>query len=1025
MSADNGTAATVTDFQLLGSLAVAQDGAELPLGGPRQRLVLAVLVLNAGRVVSAETLVDQIWAENAPANHTGPLRTHIWQLRRLLGATMVASRGGGYVLDIEPASVDSVRFEARFAEAREAAASGHVRRGLAHLDAAIAHWRGPAFGDLAPEPALQAEATRLDQLLLGAEELRFELLLACGRHPQVADEIGSFARAHPERERLWSMQMLALYRGGRQGDALRVFQEARTTLVEALGVEPGSELRDLEAAVLRQDPQLEWVPRPDPTPVERAPSAPVADAASTDQARLPRPPTSFVGRGEERAAVAAALAESRLVTLTGSGGCGKTRLAIAVAEDLLPGLADGVYFVDLAPVTDPGLVARAIAEPLGVATDSSDRAEQLEHVCRRIGTGCPLIVVDNCEHVVDTIGEALQHLLTRCPALRILATSREELRIGPEKVWRVPALTLPTDSEAARAGADAAAPFLGSEAVELFVERGGAALVGFAPSGDALGVVAQICRQLDGIPLAIELAAALVGSLPLGDLAQRLDDRLSLLTEARRHGPARHRTLRAALDWSFDLLDEPTKRLFARLGVFVGDFTLAAVEAVAGDDDEPLAAVRGLSRLVATSMVSCVSGSEGADRYRLLETIRQYADERLEESGVAEEARSRHAQYYAAFAAEAERHVHGPAASEWLRRVMSELPNLRAAIEWVFDHDDLDTGLRLAGSLRWFFARMMLLDEGSGWLDVALSRKDLRAELRLQALTAASTLAWMRGDYSRTRNLGEENVALARELDDMHQLAIALIMRGASVVYEGDVARAEECFTEAKVLCARLGDRWGTAYLLSCWAVASRRTGRFDRARAQLEESLTMFRAIDDKHGQVLPLMNLALAAQEEDRLADALGPANEAVEISTALGDRALLHASLCVLGRIELGLGHLERAGDLLLSSVRDFPGAHNQLMLAIALEGLAELAAIGGRHDAAAELFGFTQEMRSRSLISSSGIRSRELEAWLERAREALGAEQVKLELERGRTMTLDEAVVRAVTGVEAARGSALPR
>ncbi|HEX8805207.1 MAG TPA: hypothetical protein VF743_13465, partial [Acidimicrobiales bacterium] len=633
--------------------------------------------------------------------------------------------------------------------------------------------------------------------------------------------------------------------------------------------------------------------------------------------------------------------------------------------------------------------------------------------------------------------------LTDCPAARVLATSREELRVGAELVWRVPALSLPAPGDA---GGDPALVYR-SEAVQLFVERGRAALAGFAPAGDALDAVAQICRRLDGIPLAIELAAALVGSLPVADVAARLDDRFRLLVDGPRGVAPRQRTLQAAIDWSFDLLDEAARDLFVRLGVFVGDFTLEGAERVAGPTGpgaDPLAVVRGLRRLVATSMVQCVSGSGGADRYRLLETLRAYARERLDRLDGADEVHRRHAAHYADFAAEAELHVHGADASAWLARVVSELPNLRAAVAWAISRDDLETGVRLAGSLCWFCARMAQLDEAAAWLEAGLRSADaLPPELRLKALSAASTVAYMRGEFSHTRELGEEAVSLARRLDDARELAIALIVRGGAAVYEGDLERAEECFAEAERLCARTGDRWGTAWLLTGWAVGSRRAGDLERARRQLEHAITLFDSLGDCHGQVLPLVNLALAAQEEGKLDDALALAGEAAHIAVELEDRQLQHVSVCVLGRVELSHGHLDRARELLVRSIRQFHGAHHQLMVAIALEGLAVLAGLADRHAEAAALLGFTQEMRERGHISLSGSREAERAELLARVEEAVGSARAQDELARGRALDLDGAVRVAVTattrfasdagltdliaegrGAEATRGSVSP-
>lgn len=1019
---------TDLEVRALGPLEVLRSGTEVPLGGPRQRLVLACLVMVAGRAVPAERLVDEIWGDEAPTVGSGPLRTYIWQLRRLLepggepargtpgrsGGGLVAaptetlvSRSGSYLLDIDREQIDAVRFEQLFTESRAAAASGRAERALTRLDEALWLWRGPAFGDLAAEPAIQPEAARLEQLRVGARELRAEMLLATGQHLQVADEIGGLARVHPERERLWAMLMTALYRSGRQGDALRCFQEARATLIEDAGLEPGPELRGLEEAILRQDPDLDWHPAPAP-PLPAPPlqlMEEVADDRSDRLAHLPPQLTSFIGRRAELAEIASALVDSRLLTLHGTGGCGKTRLALAVAEDVTSRFPEGVWFVDLSAVSDPALVARAVAEPLGVG---GDKIDQVEQVACRIGNERVLLVLDNCEHVVETAAELAQVLLERCPALHILATSREELRIAAETVWRVPALSLPGERFPGRSS-DGDDVLTASEAVQLFVERGRSALPGFAPTGQSLDTVAQICCRLDGIALAVELAAALVGSLPVGDIANRLDNQLSLFEVGRRQGAERHRTLRATLDWSYDLLDEPSRELLVRLGVFVGDFTLAAAEKVAAADPSPLAMARGLGHLVRTSMVTVVAGSDGTERYRLLETIRQYAREKLEQLEDFDEIQRRHALYYANLATEADRHVHGPAASEWLARLISELPNLRTAVAWAISRDEVEIGVRLISSLNWYVARMNLLDETSQWLDAWLPRRqELAPELRLKALTSANSVAFTRGDFTRTRDLSEEAIGIARQLDDPQGLATALMMRGGAAVYQGALERAEQCFEEARLLFDRLGDRWGLAWMLMIWGVGSRRSGDLARARSQLAEALGIFRGLDDRHGQVFPLINLALVAQSEGQVKEALERATEAVDLAVSVGERQQQHVAVCVLGGVELSLAHYERARDLLVRSIRDFPGAHHHDMLAIALEGMARLASLAGHHEDAVALLAFTKASSEQRKITLSADRTQKRDEPLEGALAEIGPDLVASEVARGEAMYIDEAI-----------------
>jgi predicted ATPase/DNA-binding SARP family transcriptional activator len=1018
------------EVRVLGRLVVARDGTELALGGRRQRLVLARLICDAGCVVPTEQLVDELWGAARPASGTGPLRTYVWQLRRLLGqqvapgpdrpadeSEVLVSQHTGYLLDIDRDRIDSVRFEGLLAAAR-AAASAQPERALDRLDDALGMWSGPVFGDLTGEPVLQAEVKRLDQLHLGADELRAELLLATGRETELVVEFGALAQAHPGRERLWAMLMIALYRSGRQADALRCFQEARARLLEEMGLEPGPELRELEQAILRQDPNLDgphrlgpWLGGDDPvfgrSPVGAPNGArpPMPTDPEPIRHNLPRRLTSLVGRKAERATVAQLLERSRLVTLSGSGGCGKTRLALAVGEDVLARFADGVWFVDLSAVTHPDLVARVVADSLG---GDQGPAGRLDNVCRCISDQEILLVLDNCEHLVEKVAEVAEELLARCGSLHILATSRAELRLGVESVWQVPGLGLPEHQSDGQS--DDAAMLLASDAVQLFVERGRSALADFAPSGDALSAVARICRRLDGIPLAIELSAALVGSVPLADIAERLDDRLRLLTEGHRASLPRHRTLRATFDWSFDLLDQPAQRLFASLGVFVGSFSLQAAEAVtATTPSDPLAVARGLGHLVRTSMVECQSSRDGAQRYRLPEAIRQYAQDLLEHLDDADEIHRRHADHFIGFAEEGALHLHGPAASEWLRRGFVELPNLRSAAAWALSHDDIEVGMRLAGSLHWFFSRMALLDEAARWLDAGLQRRaELRLELQLKALNAAGSVALTRGEISRAIQLGEQGVALARDLDEAHELAVALMVRGAAAVWAGHHSRAVECLVEADRLSRRLGNPWTRAWMLTCRATATHYLGHTERAREQIDEALGIYRSLSDIHSQVLPFVSLALFSLEEGRADEARQLARVAVRLADVAQGRDAQHFALCMLGVVELLTGRLEQARDLLVRSVRDFPGSRNWLVVGRALDGLAGLSMLGGQPGQGALLLGFTTEVRRHRQISAPASWAGLLDEWLQKMRADLGSDDVEMKLARGRTMDLDDAI-----------------
>jgi predicted ATPase/class 3 adenylate cyclase len=716
------------------------------------------------------------------------------------------------------------------------------------------------------------------------------------------------------------------------------------------------------------------------------------------------PLTTFVGRDAELREVTRLLGGHRLVTLVGAGGCGKTRLALIAARALATATPGGAVFVDLAPVADGPAVPAAVAAALDLSV-GDDRA--VDDLCDQLAGVAALLVLDNCEHVIDHVATLVEQLLARDGALRILATSREPLRVPAEMVWPVPPLAVPDLTD----GPDAVRA---AEAVRLFVDRAGAGTgwgVQATPAGPGeLAAVARICRRLDGLPLAIELAAALVSSLPVADIADRLDHRFELLTAGARSVP-RHRTLAAAIQWSVDLLSDEERALFSALGVFVGPFPLGAVEAVLDDRSGHSAAL--LAELVAKSMVTVVRVGHGArTSYRLLESLRAYALEQLQRRPDAAELRRRHADFYAACAEEAERHVHGRDAGEWLGRVLDELPNMREALATSFSSGDLRTGLRLAGSLGWYFGRLGRIGEAAEWLDLALDADDeLSPQLQLLARRAAGTIAFTRGDYTRTSQLGQEGIALARQLGDRRELAIMLIVRGGAAVYEGAFDQAQACFTEAEALCRDLGDRWGRAWLLTLWSVVYRHQGDLRTAGEQLTEALATFQAVGDEHGQILPLVNLSINALLDGNPDEAAIQAQSALDLARQLGDRQYEHVARTARGRIGLYRGDLDGARRLLLSSLGDFPGYEHWLIVAWATSALAQIAARRDHHEEACVLEGYSDRVRAEHGIAPAWHAALDLPDWF-------GAEQAEAARARGAELTLPEVVSCAAAATAAA-------
>jgi predicted ATPase/DNA-binding SARP family transcriptional activator len=631
------------EFRILGPLEVLDDhGRPLILGGAKQRALLAVLLLHAGQVVSAERLVDELWGEEPSERARSVLQVHVANLRKVLeparprrsAVGVLRTQPPGYLVEVGHDDLDLGRFERLAEQGRAALAAGDPEEAAGLLRAALELWRGPALADVVLKANGQGEVARLEERRLAALEDRIQAELAAGRHHELVGELEALIVAHPLRERLHGQLLLALYRSGRQAEALAGYRRMRETLAEELGIDPSRPLQELERAILAQDPTLDWVPA---AANADQPAAVVQPMPRRRPSTLPVPPTPLVGREQALAEVTALVrqGDARLVTLTGVGGTGKTRLALQAAAELAGAFPDGAWFVALAPVADPQLVLPTLAQTLGVKEAGGQPLD--ERLREDLHARRLLVVLDNFEHLLAA-APAVTGLLAACPNLSVLATSRAALRVSGEQIYEVPPLAVPDldaldDDAALEACADG---LLANHAVALFVARARAVRPGFALTAANAAAVATVCARLDGLPLALELAAARVRLLSAQDLQARLERRLELLTGGPRDLPARQQTLRATLDWSYDLLDSAEQRLLARLAVFAGGCTLAAAEAVGGADGDPgWSVLDGLTGLVANSLLSrddqdqarrgAAEGAEPTEgsRLRLLETVRE------------------------------------------------------------------------------------------------------------------------------------------------------------------------------------------------------------------------------------------------------------------------------------------------------------------------------------------------------------------------------------------------------------------
>jgi predicted ATPase/DNA-binding SARP family transcriptional activator len=839
---------------LLGPFEVrTDDGVFAEVPGARLRGLLTALALEPGHVVPKARLVDWIWGERPPSGAGNALQRLVSRLRRALPGGLVEGQAGGYRLTVEPGAVDALRFERLLAQARREEGPGRARL----LREALALWRGAAMQGVALEDseAFDAAVTRLEGLRLTAMEDRFEAEVSLGQGEEIIAELTDAVTAHPLRERLAAALMRALAAAGRDSEALLAYERTREALESALGVDPSPELSALHVALLRGE-----LGRRD------------ANRKTNVRAEL----TSFVGRDDDVAAVRELVTEHRLTTLVGPGGSGKTRLATETARTLIGDLPDGVWLVELATIGADGDVAQATLAGLGLrdallgAAPSADAADGLIAAIREREA---LLILDNCEHVIEAAAKLAGRVLGECRRLRILATSREPLGITGEALWLVEPLALPE-------GDADPAEIASSPAVRLLRDRAGAVRKDLGASEHTLSTMVRICRALDGMPLAIELAAARLRIMSIGQLANRLDDRFRLLTSGSRTALPRHKTLRAVIDWSWELLTDAERMVLRRLSVFSGGASLEAAERVcAGDAVEPVQVLELLTALAEKSLLLAVEGS--APRYRMLDTIKEYAAQRLVEAGEPDPVRRAHLGYFSELTEAAEPHLRRAEQLEWLAMLDAERDNIGAAIRGAIAAEEAQPAMRLAAAAGWYWWLGGHRAEGIELLTAAANTPgEVTDEIR--AMVYALVVLFVssgRGDEHQA----EEWIHKAYLFSQRSQSRNPLL--GLVVPLER-MLQTPDAVLPAWELLLDNEDPWVRALArlqLGKMRIMLGQDGR--DADAHLEMALAEFRALGERYGVSVALTELADRVATRGEFADACEHYEQAIAVVTEVG--------------------------------------------------------------------------------------------------------------------------------------------
>ncbi|MBD0842326.1 BTAD domain-containing putative transcriptional regulator [Streptomyces sp. TRM68416] len=992
---------------MLGELDVRTcEGAAVAVPGSRLRGLLVRLALADGRPVPSELLIGELWSDaDRPAGAVNALQVLVSRLRRTLPEGLVESRPRAYRLAVPPDALDVREFEELAARGRSLLGTDDVRAAAA-LRAALALWRGPALADLDDTGFVRVQRDRLAELRLAVTEDRFEAELSGGDGAGLVPDLEALVAAHPLRERPRAQLMRALSAAGRQADALAAYEESRRLLADELGVDPGPELAGAHLAVLRGEA----------APAVRGPRTPKStESTESPETRVPperpspRPRTNlraqftpFVGREQEVADIERLVRTRRLLTLVGPGGAGKTRLAAECAARLAEAVPDGAWLVELAAVADPSDVPQAVVTALGLregglmtpaVTSPQGPRDRLVAALRDKRT---LLVLDNCEQVVDAVAVLVDALLGQCPQVRVLTTSREPLGITGEQL--VPVLPMPVPDPGTPVGLAVRSP-----AVRLFAERAAAARPSFRVAEDNVGVVLDICRALDGLPLALELAATRLRSMSPRQVRDRLDDRFALLTAGSRTALPRQQTLHAVVDWSWELLTATERELAAAFAVFRSGAVLRTVERVTADDPgarRPTVlgqdVVDALTGLVDKSFLT-VTDTEGEPRYRMLETVRAFALAKLDTTGRGERVRHRHAEFFLDLAERAEPQLRRGDQLDWLRALTAEHDELMAALSWAVDRGESCLATRLVAALGWYWFLRGRRQEAAQWAGraLALGQAEVPPAARVLALVTAvpqpdgagpapddfrSRMAEARVLIDGMERDGHpfshpalglfepiasmlsgdgsllESLARRSEDPDPWVRGLARLHRGRIAMTLGEPERAAADYRVAAGLFRGIGERWGTAQALVAAAETPGMRGERGAAVGALEEALHLVAELGDREDQALLMVRLATERARAGDLERARSELADALHLADELGAREQRALALWATGEVARRAGVPEEARPWLEQALAEFaaPGRFGDRVHALVLASLGFVEAAAERGTAARERF-----------------------------------------------------------------------